>query len=70
MVHVGHRWPNSVLLEPVEEAGFEGFYYAHIPVLDLTTHGLGVEGALVAARDLAEAWVAERRSHGDRPGLA
>jgi hypothetical protein len=60
----------SVLLEPVEEAGFEGFYYAQIPVLDLTTHGLGVEGALVAARDLAEAWVAERRSHGDRPGLA
>lgn len=55
----------SVLLEPVEEAGFEGFYYAHIPVLDLTTHGLGVEGALVAARELAEAWVAERRSHGD-----
>jgi hypothetical protein len=59
-----------VLLEPVEEAGFEGVYYAHIPVVDLTTHGLGVEGALVAARDLAEAWVAERRSHGDRADRA
>jgi predicted RNase H-like HicB family nuclease len=55
----------SVFLEPVEEAGFEGLYYAHIPVLDLTTHGVGVEGALAAARELAEAWVAEKRAHGD-----
>ncbi len=55
----------SVFLEPVQEAGFEGFYYAHIPVLDLTTHGFGVEGALTAAGQLAEAWVAEKRSHGE-----
>ncbi|MFI5395376.1 MAG: hypothetical protein ACHQ9S_07575 [Candidatus Binatia bacterium] len=49
----------SVFLEPIQEAGFEGFYYAHIPTLDLTTHGAGVEGALAAARELAEAWVTE-----------
>jgi predicted RNase H-like HicB family nuclease len=55
----------SVFLEPIQEAGFEGFYYAHIPTLDLTTHGVGVEGALSAARELAEAWVTERRTHGD-----
>ena len=55
----------SVLLEPVNEAEFEGYYYAHIPALDLTTHGQGVEGALAAARELVEAWIAERRAHGE-----
>jgi hypothetical protein len=29
----------SVLLESIQEPGFEGWYYAHIPTLDLTTHG-------------------------------
>jgi predicted RNase H-like HicB family nuclease len=55
----------SVLLEPIQEAGFAGWYYAHIPVLDLTTHGQGVEGALAAARELVEAWIAEKRANGD-----
>lgn len=55
----------SVLLEPVQEPGFDGYYYAHIPTLDLTTHGLGVEGALAAARELVEAWIAEKRLHGE-----
>jgi hypothetical protein len=27
----------AVLIEPVNEAGFEGYYYAHVPSLDLTT---------------------------------
>jgi predicted RNase H-like HicB family nuclease len=53
----------SVFLEPVQEAGFEGFYYAHIPTLDLTTHGPGIEGALSAARELVGVWLAEKRSH-------
>jgi predicted RNase H-like HicB family nuclease len=57
----------AVLLEPIHEPGFEGFYYAHIPALDLTTHGLGVEGAIAAARELAEVWVAEKRAHGEQP---
>jgi len=55
----------SVLLEPIHEPGFEGFYYAHIPTLDLTTHGQGVEGALAAARELVELWIAEKRANGE-----
>ena len=55
----------SVFLEPVNEPEFQGYYYAHIPTLDLTTHGQGIEGALAAARDLIEAWIAEKRAHGD-----
>ncbi len=55
----------SVFLEPIQEPGFEGFYYAHIPTLDLTTHGVGVEGALAAAHELAQAWAAEKRAHGE-----
>ena len=55
----------SVFLEPVNEPEFQGYYYAHIPTLDLTTHGQGIEGALAAAQELIEAWVAEKRAHGD-----
>lgn len=55
----------TVFLEPIQEAGFEGFYYAHIPTLGLTTHGRGVEGALAAAGDLAGAWIAERVKRGE-----
>jgi predicted RNase H-like HicB family nuclease len=55
----------AVVLEPVGEVGFEGFYYAHIPALDLTTHGTGVEGALAAAHELAATWVAEKRARGE-----
>jgi predicted RNase H-like HicB family nuclease len=53
------------LLEPIQEVGFEDFYYAYILTLDLTTHGQGVEGALVAAQELVEAWVSEKRSRGE-----
>ncbi len=55
----------AVLLEPVHELGFEGFYYAHIPTLDLTTHGQGVEGALAAAQELVEVWISEKRLQGE-----
>jgi len=55
----------SVFLEPVDEPDFEGYYYAHIPTLDLTTHGSGVDGALSAAQELVEAWVTEKRAHGE-----
>ena len=55
----------SVFLEPIHEPGFEGFYYAHLPTLDLTTHGLGVEGALTAARELAAAWTADKHARGE-----
>jgi len=43
----------AVMLErlPAEE-GMTGYYYAHVPSLGLTTHGLGMKGALEAVRDL------------------
>ena len=55
----------SVLLEPINEPEFKGYYYAHVPALDLTTHGHGIDGALSAARELVEAWIAEKRAHGE-----
>lgn len=55
----------AVLIEAIQEPSFEGFYYAHIPTLDLTTHGQGIEGALAAAHELVAAWVAERRAHNE-----
>ena len=55
----------SVMLDAIDEAGFEGYYYAHIPALDLTTQGKGIEGAVAAATDLAELWVAEKASRGE-----
>src|SRR5574341_294420 len=55
----------SVLLEPINEADFQGYYYAHIPTLDLTTHGQGIEGALAVAQDLVTAWIGEKRAHGE-----
>ena len=55
----------SVLMQPVNEPEFEGYYDAHIPSLDLTTHGLGIEGALKAAQELVEAWLTEKRTHGE-----
>ena len=55
----------TVVLEPTNEPEHPGWYYAHVPALDLTTHGLGPEGAMAAARDLVSGWVAELRSHGE-----
>ena len=56
----------SVKFEKVQDAGFPaGHYYAHIPSLSLTTHGLGIEGARVAAADLLKLWVAEKRANGE-----
>ena len=56
----------SIVIEPVNEPGFPpGFYYAHVPALDLTTHGEGIEGAKAAARDLIQLWVEEKRSRAE-----
>ena len=55
----------SVFLEPVNEPKFQGYYYAHIPSLDLTTQGQGIEGALAAAKELMEVWIAEKRANGE-----
>ena len=54
-----------MLFRSANEPELPGYYYAHIPTLDLTTHGQGIEGALAAAQELIEAWVAEKRAHGD-----
>ena len=55
-----------VLFEKIESADFEpGYYYAHLPTLGLTTHGLGVEGARAAALDLARLWIGEKRANGE-----
>ena len=53
----------SVLFSPVKEPGFSGYYYAHIPALDLTTHGKGIDGALQVAQELAQGWVLELQAH-------
>jgi predicted RNase H-like HicB family nuclease len=56
----------SILYEAVTAAGFPpGYYYAHIPALDLTTHGAGIEGAKAAALDLIKVWIEEKRAHGE-----
>ncbi len=55
-----------VIFERISEAEMEGgYYYAHLPALGLTTHGVGVDGARVAILDLLELWVAEKRAAGE-----
>jgi predicted RNase H-like HicB family nuclease len=54
----------GILFERIEDRDCPaGHYYAHIPSLGLTTHGLGVEGAREAARDLLQQWIAEKRAN-------
>jgi predicted RNase H-like HicB family nuclease len=56
----------GILLERIDDPAFRsGYYYAHIPSLGLTTHGLGVDGARAAARDLLSLWIGERKSNGE-----
>ena len=54
----------GILLERIQDSDFpQGCYYAHIPSLGLTTHGVGIEGAREAARDLLTEWIAEKRAN-------
>jgi predicted RNase H-like HicB family nuclease len=56
----------GVVFEPVCDPGFPaGYYYAHLPSLGLTTHGLGVEGAREAALELGRLWIEEKRANGE-----
>ena len=56
----------SVVFEKVQDVGFPpGYYYAHLPSLGLTTHGLGIDGARQAASDLLRLWLQEKRSQGE-----
>ncbi|KAF0152195.1 MAG: hypothetical protein FD143_1292 [Ignavibacteria bacterium] len=52
----------TIVYEKIKDASFPpGYFYAHIPSLDLTTHGLGIEGAESAAKDLVELWLEEKK---------
>lgn len=56
----------GILFERNTEQGFPAdLWYAHIPSLGLTTHGQGIEGARMAAHDLAALWIAEKRANGE-----
>ena len=56
----------AIPLERIDDQSYpKGYYYAHIPSLGLTTHGLGVDGAREAARDLLNVWIAEKKSKGE-----
>jgi predicted RNase H-like HicB family nuclease len=56
----------SILIGKITDGSLpEGYFYAHIPALDLTTHGLGIDGAKAAALDLITLWVAERRDNNE-----
>ncbi len=47
-----------VLFERITEPDFpNGYYYAYLPTLSLTTHGEGIEGAKKAALDLLSVWI-------------
>lgn len=49
------------IYEKINQPGFEGYYYAHIPTLGLTTHGIGTTDAQAAAKDLLNLWFAEKK---------
>ena len=51
----------SVIIEKITDGSLpDDYYYAHIPSLDLTTHGMGIEGAKAAAQDLIRLWIKEK----------
>jgi predicted RNase H-like HicB family nuclease len=57
----------GVLFEKVQDKDFpSGYFYAHVPSLGLTTHGLGIEGARAAALDLVQLWLAEKNANNER----
>lgn len=57
----------TVVYEKISDISFpDGYCYAHIPSLDLTTHGLGIEGAKDAAIDLVKLWIEEKKARGEK----
>ena len=54
----------GVLFEKVTDKDFpSGYFYAHVPSLGLTTHGIGIEGARAAAMELVQAWLEEKKAN-------
>jgi len=55
-----------IVFEKIAEGdGLSGHYYAHVPLLGLTTHGAGIEGARAAVLDLLRLWLAEKQAAGE-----
>jgi predicted RNase H-like HicB family nuclease len=54
----------GIIFEKINEPGFDGYYYAHIPSLGLTTHGVGIDGARAMAEDMVTLWLEELISEG------
>jgi predicted RNase H-like HicB family nuclease len=54
----------GIVFEKTFDPGFEGYYYAHVPSLGLTTHGVGIEGARAMARDMVTLWLENLRADG------
>lgn len=56
----------TIVYQKINEKDFpSGYYYAHIPALDLTTHRLGIDGAKAAAKDLLKLWIEKKRAAGE-----
>ena len=56
----------GVLFESVIDPGFPpGYFYAHVPSLGLTTHGIGIAGARAAAMELVKLWLEEKKANGE-----
>ena len=52
----------SIVYERIKDGSLPpAYFYAHIPTLDLTTHGKGIQGAKKAAIDLIQLWIAEKK---------
>jgi predicted RNase H-like HicB family nuclease len=61
-----HLMIYSILIEKINDGSLpEGYYYAHIPALDLTTHGFGIENAKKAAEDLVNLWIEEKLANSE-----
>ncbi len=59
-----------VLYEKINDQSLpEGSFYAHIPALNLTTHGLGIEGAKSDASDLIKLWLDEKKANNESVNL-
>jgi len=57
----------SIVFEKIDDGSLpKDYFYAHIPALDITTHGLGIEGAKAAAIDLMKLWIAEKIANNEK----
>lgn len=57
----------TIIYEKISDGSLpDNYYYAHIPALDLTTHGLGIEGAKESAIDLIKLWIEEKKANGEK----